>query len=53
MKRIIKATKGCDKLPSNDTFFADSWFSGVNTVEGASEEAVDYCGPDKTSHKGF
>ena len=47
------ATKGCDQLTSNDTYFSDSWFSGVKTAEKAMAEGVDYCGPVKTNHKGF
>ena len=33
--------------------FADIWFSGVKTAEEAMAEGVDYCRPEKTSHKGF
>ena len=29
MKRIMMATKGSVQLKSNDTYFDDSWFSGV------------------------
>ena len=32
MKRIAIATKGCVQLTSNDTYFADSWFSSVKTM---------------------
>ena len=53
MKMIMKATKGCDQLSSNDTFFDDIWFSGVKKIEEENTEGVDYCGPVKTSHKGF
>ena len=42
-----------DKLTSNDTYFADSWFSSVKTAEDMAAAGVDYCGPVKTSHKGF
>ena len=38
---------------SNDTYFSDSWFRGVKTAEEAMAEGVDYCGPVKTTHKGF
>ena len=47
------ATKGCGDLTSNDTYFADSWFSSVKMVEETMAAVVDYCGPTKTSHKGF
>ena len=33
MKRTLIATKGCGKLTSNDTYFADSWFSFVKTAD--------------------
>ena len=29
IKRLAIATKGCGQLTSNDTYFADSWFSFV------------------------
>ena len=38
---------------SNLTYFDDSWFSGVKTAEEVVTEGVDYCGPLKSSHKGF
>ena len=44
MKVITKDTKMCFQLSSNSTLFSDISFSGVNTVEGASAEGVDYCG---------
>ena len=47
------ATKGCVQLATNDTYFADIWFSVVKTSKEAMAEGVDYCGPEKTSHKGF
>ena len=53
MKRLAMATKWCGKLTYNDTYFSDSWFSSVNTAEEAIAARVDYCGPVKTSHKGF
>ena len=53
MKRIAIATKGCGQLTSNDTYFSDSWFSSVKTAEEMAAAGVDYCGPVKTSHKGF
>ena len=53
MKRLYTATKGCGQLTSNDTYFADSWFSSVKTAEEMAAAGVNYCGPVKTSHKGF
>ena len=41
MKIITKANKGCGKLSSNETFFSDSWFSGLKQVEEANVEGVD------------
>ena len=51
MKRVMKATKGCGQLSSNDTFFADSYNRRVKTLEEANAEGVDYCRPVKTSNK--
>ena len=53
MKRLDIYTKGCGQLKSNDTYFADSWFSSVKTAEEIAAAGVDYCGPVKTSHMGF
>ena len=53
MKRLAIATKGCGQLASNDTYFADSWFSSVKISEEMAAEGVNYCGPVKTIHKGF
>ena len=53
MKIIMKSTKGCGQLSSNETFFSDSWFSGVKIVEDANAEGVDFCGPVKKIHKEF
>ena len=53
MNRVMKATTGCGQLSSNDTLFFDTWFSGVKTAEGVNAEGEDFCGPEKTSHKGF
>ena len=50
---MLNATKGCGQLTSNDTYFADSWFSSIKTAVEAMAAGVDYCGPAKTSHKGF
>ena len=33
MKRLHIANKGCGQLTSNDTYFADIWFSSVKTAE--------------------
>ena len=52
-KIIMKATKWCDQLSSNDALFDDSWSSGVKTAEEENAEGVDYCGPVKTNHKLF
>ena len=32
MKRLDIATKGCDQLTSNDTYFAEIWFSSVKLL---------------------
>ena len=53
MKRIAIDTKGCGQLTSNETYFADSWFSSVKTSEEMAATGVNYCGLAKTSHKGF
>ena len=53
MKRLAIATKGCGQLTSNDTYFANSWFSSVKTAEEMAAAGVYYCGPVKTCHKGF
>ena len=53
MKRLAIDTKGCVQLTSNDTYFADSWFSYVKTAENMAAVGGDYCGLAKTSHKGF
>ena len=53
MKRLAISNKGCGQLTSNDTNFAGSWFSSVNTSEEVMAAGVDYCGPVKTIHKGF
>ena len=53
MKRIYISTKGCVQLTPNDTYFSDSWFIYVKTTEEAIAAGVGYCGPVKTSHKGF
>ena len=53
MNRLIMAKKRCGQLASNDTYFADSWFSGVKTSEEVMSEGVYYCGKVDMSHKGF
>ena len=53
MKRIDIATKGCVQLESNDTYFADIWFSSVKNSEEMAPAEVDYCGPVKMIHKVF
>ena len=52
-KRLSISTKGCGQLTSNDTYFADRWFSSVKTSKEAMDTRVDYCGRAKTSQKGF
>ena len=53
MRRLAIATKGCGQLKSNDTYFADGWFSSVKMAEDAMAAGVDYCGPVNTSYKDF
>ena len=53
IKRLNIAAKGCGQLTSNDTYFADSWFSSVKTAEEAMAAKVNYCGPVKIIHKVF
>ena len=43
MKRLALATKGCGQLTSNDTYFADSWFSSVKAAEKMAAAGVNYC----------
>ena len=45
MKQLAIATKRCGQLASNDTYFADSWFSSVKTAEEMAASGVNYCGP--------
>ena len=49
----MKTTKGFGQLSSDDTFFSDTWFSGIQTVEEANTHGVYYCGPVKNIHKGI
>ena len=44
MKRLAIDTKGCGQLTSNDTYFADIWFSSVKTAEEMAATGVNYCG---------
>ena len=53
MKRLALDTKRCGQLTSNDTYFSDSWFSCVKNAKEMVAIGVNYCGPAKTSHKGF
>ena len=53
MKRLSIATKGCDQLTSNYTYFADIWFSSVEMAEETMAVGVDYCGLAKINQKGF
>ena len=53
MKRPDINTKGCGQLTSNDTHFADIWFSSVKNAEDMAAAGVDYDRPAKTIHKGF
>ena len=51
MRIIIKYTRDCGQLSSNDTLFSNRWFVGVKIVEEGNSEGVYYCGPVKISHK--
>ena len=53
MKKLDIYNKYCVQLESHDTYFSDSWFSSVKTSEEAMSAGVNYCGPEKTGHKGF
>ena len=53
MNITMKDNKVCGQLLSNDTFFADRWFSGVKTAEKVMVEGVYYCGSMNTIHKRF
>ena len=53
MKRLAITSKGCGQLTSNNTYFANSWFSSVKTAEEAMAVVVNYCGLSKTTHKVF
>ena len=45
--------KGCGNISSNDAFFEYSSFSGVNTVNEANAERVDYFWLVKRNYKAF
>ena len=45
MKIPLMSTKWCSQPTSNETYFSNSWFSGVKTSEEAMDEGVDYFGP--------
>ena len=50
MESWIKIILGCGKISSENTLFADIWFSGVNTVDDASAEGVYFCDPINMSY---
>ena len=41
------------KCFQNDTYFDDSWSSGVKTAEEENEKELYYCGTVNIRHKGF
>ena len=53
MKILMRDTKGCGHLTSNETYFADSYLSYVKMADGEMDDGVDHCGPVKTGHKVF
>ena len=53
MKRLAMDSKGCVQMTSNYTYFTYGWSSSVETAEDVMAAGVDYCGPAKTTHKGF
>ena len=53
MKRLMMDKKYCGQSKSNDTYFADIWFSSVKMEEEVMATGVDYCGLVKTIHEGF
>ena len=53
MKILSVDTKGWVQLTSNETYFADSWFSSVKTAEDEMAAGVNYFGSVKMSHRGF
>ena len=52
-KRLAIYTEGCDQLTSNETYFADNWYSSIKTAKEEMAAGVDYCRQVKTSHKVF
>ena len=53
MNRIMKATKECCKMSSNDNVFVDICFVGLKKEEETMSEGVDYCRSAKKSHEVF
>ena len=53
MKRASIATKRCDQLKSNDTYFAYIWLSYLKTANEVMATGVNYCVTVKTIHKDF
>ena len=53
MRRLSTATKGCEQLTSNETYFADIWFSSIKMAEESMSAGVNSCGLVKTTHKVF
>ena len=53
IKILMRGKKWCDKLLSNNTFFADIWFRGVKTTKEEITKGVDFYGLANTSHKGL
>ena len=53
MKITMRDTKGCGKMSSNNNYFSHICFRGAKTAEEMNTYGVDYCGPAKTSHRGF
>ena len=51
MKRLMRSTKVCDKLTSNDNYFADIWFSGVVIDDKGINEGLYYYRKVKVIHK--
>ena len=53
MTKLAITTKGFGQLTSDNTYFADSWFSFVKYAEEIADSGVDYFGPAEKSHKVF
>ena len=43
-KTLMMDKKGCGQLTLNNTYFSDSWLSGVKTSEEGVGEGVDHYG---------